>query len=71
VQAKTSSSGLEMLSQIPEDRSGGETQFQRIELFALLCEHATTEAAEGRRISGKKDRKRYLEGQTGVGVHRL
>ncbi len=51
VQTEAPGSCLEVLSQVPEDRAGSKAQFKRIELSVVLCEHATAEAAEGRRIS--------------------
>ena len=52
---------LKMLPQISEDCPGSETEPKRVELSAVLCEHATTEAAKSRRVSGEEDRERRLE----------
>lgn len=46
--------GAQLLSKVPKERSRSKAELERAELFALLCEHATEQAAEGRLVPGEE-----------------
>jgi hypothetical protein len=66
MQTQAPGPGSEVLSKVPEERPRGQTEFQRIELPVVLCQHPTQQAAEGGRVPGKEDRKRCLEKEAWV-----
>ena len=46
-----------MLSEVPEERPGCDTQFERVELSALLREYSAEQAAESGRLLREADSK--------------